>query len=423
MKTGAGASRHDAILAGGVAAVFLLLPALAVLSHLGVAIALGLCGLLAATRARHWAIAPQVLHAEARRGAPRAIAAWSALLFCLWIAAGALRGDLEAADLALQIFVMTLSGIGLCLVALGADEKALRRLTIAYLLFAALAALALLFEGASCGAIRAAIPPEDLTPGRKDDMVDLARGVTAVAPSVLAAGVVLVATCGISRRRKAVIGAALGAAILYAAILHDVDANVAALLAGAAAAAAAFRFPAATLKTVAALFLVALLAAPLFALALDSSAPAFAELPVSWRQRLHVWEHLGGEILACQPLGCGADHARALWQEGETIMLEGAPIPLPLTPVHPHNVFLQIWLELGVPGALLFAVGAIAGALSLLRIPLSRAAAAAAAAVGVAALVSFLVEASLWQAWRLAAIGFGCAGAALAEARSRTAPA
>jgi len=63
-------------------------------------------------------------------------------------------------------------------------------------------------------------------------------------------------------------------------------------------------------------------------------------------QRLEIWEYSSGLILEQPILGYGFDTSRDLGSRGEFI--EGtnwAALPL-----HPHNAFIQIWLELGLIG-------------------------------------------------------------------------
>ena len=86
---------------------------------------------------------------------------------------------------------------------------------------------------------------------------------------------------------------------------------------------------------------------------------------------------------------------------------------LKLIPTHPHNVFLQIWLELGAVGAVIVSAVLYGGGKWVLSKGFSRPLMTALAGIIAASLVSFLIEASFWQVWRLAAIVFACFGLAL----------
>lgn len=108
-------------------------------------------------------------------------------------------------------------------------------------------------------------------------------------------------------------------------------------------------------------------------------------LPASWNARLHIWTFALGKWVSNPLLGLGLDSSRAF----------GRNIPL-----HPHDGGLQIWLELGILGAVLAAgfwtlllrrIAAEAG-----RERLFTAAACAAATVY---LVIGAISFSLWQEW------------------------
>lgn len=88
-------------------------------------------------------------------------------------------------------------------------------------------------------------------------------------------------------------------------------------------------------------------------------------------------------------------------------------------PLHPHDAALQIWFELGVAGAALFAVAWVWVARIIADVserdrPLAAAGAGAAAAYFVIGALSF----GVWQDWWLAVAAFAFAScAALARAR------
>ena len=108
----------------------------------------------------------------------------------------------------------------------------------------------------------------------------------------------------------------------------------------------------------------------------------------SWDARLNIWSFVSA-VAAEHPLrGWGVDASRRF----------GAAIPL-----HPHNAALQVWLELGAPGAALFSalVGWMAANLTVLsRTNPSQ------AASGAAAMTAYLVIGALsfgvWQEWWVA---------------------
>jgi len=114
----------------------------------------------------------------------------------------------------------------------------------------------------------------------------------------------------------------------------------------------------------------------------------------SVEHRLEIWQFASARI-AERPLGgWGLDSSRSI--PGGTVPTpEGAPT----LPLHPHNVTLQIWLELGLPGAALFAVFIVRLWLALGAAPWPPLYAAAAAGSLAAAFTVSLGSYGLWQEW------------------------
>jgi O-antigen ligase len=75
-------------------------------------------------------------------------------------------------------------------------------------------------------------------------------------------------------------------------------------------------------------------------------------------------------------------------------------------PLHPHNAALQVWLELGAPGAALFAllVALVWGALARAEWPPLFAAAAGASLT--VAFVGCFATYGIWQEWWLGTLSF-----------------
>jgi O-antigen ligase len=121
-----------------------------------------------------------------------------------------------------------------------------------------------------------------------------------------------------------------------------------------------------------------------FTLGLDERlSPLLSE---SWLQRLGYWSKAVEWIWARPLPGWGLDASRAF---GPGIQL------------HPHNAPLQIWMELGLIGAVAAAI-VWASIFSGLSRPVRTPAAAAAAAAATAYLVFGAVSFGVWQPWWLA---------------------
>ena len=71
-------------------------------------------------------------------------------------------------------------------------------------------------------------------------------------------------------------------------------------------------------------------------------------------------------------------------------------------PLHPHNLVLQMWLELGVPGALLLCVLIILILRRLTGPSLGRGMAALACGQFIAGLTVYVMSYGAWQSWWIA---------------------
>ncbi len=133
------------------------------------------------------------------------------------------------------------------------------------------------------------------------------------------------------------------------------------------------------------------LAAPLVFLPHGAAAPP--DLPgdvgkLSWHVRLDIWR-FASRLIARRPLlGYGLDSSRAFE---------------PRIPMHPHDAALQLWLELGAPGALLGAL--FFGWLFYKVARLAKSDppwAAVACATGFVYLLIGAISFGIWQEWWLA---------------------
>jgi hypothetical protein len=403
----------------GLVALLALTPAIAVFAHRGVAPLVMALGVVAAFRADLW----REVAFRARRVSlvdPLMLAALAYVVFCTWALAASLWSPASGAlRLATHPTTPALAACALLWAISRMDERRASRLALVFA-SAIIAALALLsVEAASGGLLRSIAPPVDETPLRHKDMTALARGLTAIIPSLFAAAAIAAALLlGRGRRRGAIaLAILLFALALCTAICFDIEANVFALIAGGVAASAALLAPIATLRSLLIVFFVFLFGSPFFVLApVEAAITTLSDaLPASWLYRLAAWQVAAGAAIDCFPLGCGPGYGRIMAESGAVVFVPGVDIPLPAIPTHPHSVFLQIWLELGVPGVLLISLAAIGATGALTRAGHSRTALAAASAAIAAFLVSAAVEASLWQVWRLAALTLAAMGVALAN--------
>jgi O-antigen ligase len=111
-------------------------------------------------------------------------------------------------------------------------------------------------------------------------------------------------------------------------------------------------------------------------------------LPRSWEARLDIWSYAATRVLQQPELGWGLDASRRI----------GAPVSL-----HTHNGALQIWLELGVVGAALFAlVWTMVFEAVARTAPQDRVGAAVCAGAAGAYFTIGALSFGVWQEWWLA---------------------
>jgi hypothetical protein len=202
------------------------------------------------------------------------------------------------------------------------------------------------------------------------------------------------------QRLLALVAAAAMAAIVYT--LDDTTAKIALGLSLPMAALVYLR-PGAVCRIAAALAIFAILTAPLTLPRLAHLPSVFATVDAfkaSAGHRLLIWSFTG-ERIAERPLaGWGLDSARAI--PGGKVEIRPGQSSLPL---HPHDAALQVWLELGLPGAALFALLIGLLWLCLGEAPWPRLYAAAAGGSLFAATAVALSAWGIWQEWWLGTLG------------------
>jgi O-antigen ligase len=173
-----------------------------------------------------------------------------------------------------------------------------------------------------------------------------------------------------------------------------------AFLLGLAAALVLYGWRRALTRAAAMLSVVLIVTAPLLFPALvriDAVADAARHMKDSLWHRLQIWSFVGDRIAEKPLLGWGLDSSRAI--PGGNQPIPGGYPGQVMLPLHPHNAPLQVWLELGVPGALLLAAFTTTAWLALGKAPWPRPYAAAAGGSLAAALVVALASYGIWQEW------------------------
>lgn len=391
-------------------ALFALLPLTVAFGHRGLAPWLLLAAIPAFLRGDFWLAAFGALFDRLEPRDPFFAAFLSILFFCFWIFLSGFWSPRNMPSLALWVLAPVLVGGSVVWFCAHLTRVWAHRLAVAFAAAIVVGMGVLALEGVTGGALRAVLPPDDPTPNRSKDIVALGRGVTALAPALFPAGII---AASIWNRYAALAMLATG---LAAAYFNDVSANAVALAAGLIAAVIAFKAPRATIMSLCALALAALIGAPLMAFAPVDQVftAAGGGLPASWLHRLAIWQTAAERIPEGLPFGFGADFARVWNETAPMIDVPGVRKLLSTMPNHPHNLFLQIWLELGVPGVLAFGGFLFWGARAFARANPPRPVVAAAAGAFAAVFASTLVEGSLWQVWRFAAMALAAMGVGLA---------
>jgi len=343
-----------------------------------------------------------VLAHRRRHGAwpwPRGAAAWAALALFGWAALTALWAPEppRALGTALQIGGFVMLGAAAARAMAAEDEAAKRRLVLAAT-GGLVAGLALAAADALTGnAIRAAVR------GLKEVPPTLYFGLKPAA-SAMGLWLPVVAAAGLARWLRGAI-LAFGAIVL---VLLPGESAKLAVMAGGLAGGAALLAPRWTPRLLGAALALAILAMPaVLGPLLARGFPAEGLAP-SAAHRLLIWDFVTDRIGERPLSGWGMEASRAVPGHADHPSPESLarfrltdPVslmwlaPVQLLPLHPHNGALQLWLELGLPGALLGAALALLLGLAASRSPRPAVATAVLAAASVTAMLSF----GAWQEW------------------------
>ena len=397
--------------------LFMLLPWTVVFGHKGVAPWLLLASLPAFARGDFWQAAFGQLFDRPDIRNPFFAGMLSALFFCFWIFLSGFWSPEHHYSLFLWVLAPALLGGSVVWYCLNLPQVWTYRLATIFSLAIVGGMTVLAFEGLTDGLLRSTLPPNDPLADRSRDIIALGRGVTALAPALFPAALIV---SMIWNRAAGLAALAIG---VVAAFSNDVAANAVAIAAGLVAVVITFKAPKSSfqLATVGAIGLLILtpLAAALLPIdfifsSLETHVPDVWQSKFSsWSHRLAIWDSVAGRVDDGLPFGFGADYARVWAQAAPMIDVPGARAPLSVMPLHPHNVFLQIWLELGLPGVFSLGLFFYFGSNVLRRATLPTPTIAVSVGVLAAIVVSLMVEGSLWQVWRLAAMALAAMGVAL----------
>lgn len=124
-------------------------------------------------------------------------------------------------------------------------------------------------------------------------------------------------------------------------------------------------------------------------------------LPKSARARVILWEYTAERVLETPWIGIGADATPSMRKGVTPERPEGFIYPRATGP-HAHSLFLQVWYELGLIGAVLVALAGAATALRTTSLPYKAQPFAAATFATFGASVAF--SWGIWQTWLICAV-------------------
>lgn len=160
-----------------------------------------------------------------------------------------------------------------------------------------------------------------------------------------------------------------------------------------------------------ALFLAAILliltlgapATPLLTPLFDRALAGANVIDAGINHRLAIWEYVAGRSQQRPLIGWGLDASRNLAGDNDRVTIrtnvEGATTAAEVVPLHPHNAPLQIWVELGLPGAILAALLFMWTIRCVLTGIPGKTEAAICLAVITSATVSAELSFGIWQGW------------------------
>jgi len=378
------ARRIGAWCEAGLDAAALLFFPLLVLVPRGVASLVSVAGLCAAG----------IVLSAGRKPLSPALSLAAVLLGCLilWGALSALWSVDPIRSLIVAVRLAGLFALGLALVAAVNSIAAPGRLTLLLVVGLALGIVMALLEITTAGALSSYFSDRPYQAARLNQ--------ASIAFAVLLLPAVAALAC-LGRKIRAVLLAIAAAGTICA--LAGTAAK-AALIAGLPAGLLLYRFGRVAARAAAVISIVVIVTAPLSFAKLER-LPALSEsadnVKLSAGHRLLIWSFAGDRIAEHPLAGWGLDSSRSIPGGRDPIRPGETWLPL-----HPHNAPLQLWLELGVPGAVLFAL-VVASAWRALADagwpPLFFAAAGAGLTV---AFVGCFATYGIWQEWWLDTLWF-----------------
>jgi lipid-A-disaccharide synthase-like uncharacterized protein len=129
-------------------------------------------------------------------------------------------------------------------------------------------------------------------------------------------------------------------------------------------------------------------------------------LQLSAQLRITIWSEIAQRVPSAPLFGVGANmtyHTEPLMHDVPSAVASWTNLPI----THPHNIYLQVWYELGLVGALVFAIFGIQMLAAASRLSASQRPYAFAMFSALATQIGFSYN--LWQIWFMCLFGFTAA--------------
>ena len=195
-------------------------------------------------------------------------------------------------------------------------------------------------------------------------------------------------------------------------VLLAPSAPLLAVVSAAALFSIAWHFPLLGKVTLTSMYLFSILIVPYLGILVPRAVPILSDYlpsPTAMVHRLMIWQFTAESILQKPLLGWGLNTARILPGGEQEITIgtaqEGTAILGQALPLHPHNAVIQIWLELGLVGLILFSALFFVLVMTIPTRRTERPAGAIYASVLTAGLVVSQLGFGFWQGWWLATLG------------------
>ncbi|MCI5044875.1 MAG: O-antigen ligase family protein [Aquisalinus sp.] len=412
---------------GTVLVLLAALPILLLFSHRNTVTALALISLATLVYPGALSTLRSLLSLQALlRPSPASVLLWL-LILCAYMGLSIFWSSLpERAEWAPRMAAFILSISALVWLATRMTVTSVRRAVWIFIIITILTALFLGFEGLSGGLLRDLLPKDGI---KGKDLIASARG-TGLALYLAPVCILALATLPLVRNKTGQAGHLFFMALIIiglaiaSLLLGGVSANLLALAGGLTVAFSGY-FLSRTALSLAHFVSVGLfLFWALVALLLPAQDTLVSAdmIPTSWQMRLIAWQYsfdLLTSDLWTFLFGGGIGFSRFIYETGPTVQLAVAPSTFNVMPTHPHNLFIQIWLEFGLVGVVLLVAAITQLFRHLASVAFTRMETAALCALIAVSIVFASVETSLWTVWRFSTLGFAIFGLLLIRRLAR----